>query len=144
MPAKLTELTLIFRRERVRFDGGDTCILECEEPSRNGEAGADPIIQPATGKVVGTRQELADFFHDRGVIVKANVPDGELVGGLSYRFYGHWVEHDKYGRQFAAKTFVRCQPHGKAGVILATTALSGGIILNDPQGNVVAMLPGPE
>lgn len=34
--------------------------------------------------------------------------------------------------------------NGKAGVILATTALSGGIILNDPQGNVVAMLPGPE
>ena len=129
MPAKLTELTLIFRRERIRFDGGDTCIMECEEPSRNGEAGADPIIQPATGKVVGTRQELADFFHDRGVIVKANVPDGELVGGLSYRFYGHWVEHDKYGRQFAAKTFVRCQPHGKAGVIryLITTCAGHGV-----------------
>jgi len=129
MPVKLTELTLIFRRERVRFDGGDCCILECEEPTRNGESGADPIIQPHTGKVVGTRQELADLLHDRDVIVKADVPDGELVGGLSYRFYGRWVEHDKYGKQFAAKTFVRCQPHGKAGVIryLTTTCAGHGV-----------------
>jgi len=114
MPVKLTELTLIFRRERVRFDGGDCCILECEEPAGNGEpaAGIDGLLAASSG-----------------VIVKTDVPDGELVGGLSYRFYGHWVEHDKYGKQFAAKTFVRCQPHGKAGVIryLTTTCAGHGV-----------------
>lgn len=31
--------------------------------------------------------------------------------------------------------------NGKAGVILGTTPLSGGVMLNDPQGNIVATLP---
>jgi len=124
MPAKLSELTLIFRRERVRFDGGDTCILECEEPAADG----DDKQRHRFPDSVGGFNQLLDFAAN-GVIVKADVPDGELVGGLSYRFYGHWVEHDKYGRQFAAKTFVRCQPHGKQGVIryLTTTCAGHGV-----------------
>jgi exodeoxyribonuclease V alpha subunit len=103
MPVKLTELTLIYRREWIRWD--QTAILECEEP-------ADLLDGPAGG-----------------VIVKTDCPPDELVSGLSYRFYGHWVEHERHGRQFQAKTYVRCQPHGKAGVVryLVTTCKGFGV-----------------
>ena len=110
MPAKTIELELIYRRERVRFDGSDVAILECEEV--NGQAVADSIIsvKPA-------------------VTVKAECPPDELVQGLSYRFYGSWTTHDKYGKQFAARTYIRCQPHGKGGVIryLQTTCAGCGL-----------------
>lgn len=43
-------------------------------------------------------------------------PD-ELEPHLSYRFYGRWVEHPRHGRQFHFQTFVRCQPHSRAGVV---------------------------
>ena len=107
MAIKLSEPTRIFRRERIRFDGGDTCILECEEPAANGEQKKFP------DSVGGLNQLIALA----------------TSGGLSYRFYGHWVEHERYGKQFTAKTFVRCQPHGKAGVIryLTTTCAGHGV-----------------
>ena len=112
MPAKLTELTLIFRRERIRFSGGDTCILECDDPGVK-----DDHFDGLNGLLSGA---------DKGVIVKAECPEGELVVGLSYRFYGRWVEHERYGRQFQAKTYVRVQPHGKAGVIRYLTSTCAG------------------
>ena len=122
MPAKLAELILIFRRERIRFPGGDCCILECEEPEGQRTLANDDTIFTKPG---------LDVFLDgqSGVIVKANCPEDELVSGLSYRFYGHWVEHDRHGRQFVAKTYVRVQPHGKAGVIryLTTTCAGHGV-----------------
>jgi len=51
------------------------------------------------------------------LVVKAVAEDGELVTGLTYRFYGRYRKHPKYGPQFHAQTFVRSQPHGMAGVI---------------------------
>lgn len=112
MPAKLQELTLVYRRERIRWDA--VAILDCEEPdSPSGES------QPA----------LDIFAPANAVTVKCECPPDELVGGLSYRFYGTWTNHDKYGKQFQARTYVRCQPHGKAGVIryLQTTCAGHGI-----------------
>lgn len=112
MPAKLTELTLIYRRERIRWD--ETAILECEQP-------ADMAM------IVGFSEPLA--VGELAVIVKTDCPPDELVGRLSYRFYGSWQNHDRHGRQFGAKTYVRCQPHGKAGVLryLVTTCRQCGV-----------------
>jgi len=84
---KLLELTAIFRHERHRWDS--TVILDCETPDK----GQGPLV------------------------VKATAEEGELIVGLTYRFYGRWQKHPKYGPQFHAKTFVRSQPHGQAGVI---------------------------
>lgn len=121
MPAKLQELTLIYRRERIRWD--QTAILECEEPATESKPAARQFGWACGG------------FHDDpfaptpGVIVKAECPPDELVQGLSYRFYGTWQNHERHGRQFQAKTYVRCQPHGKAGVIryLVTTCAGCGV-----------------
>lgn len=94
----MEELTLIFRRERIRFDNADgsdgMAICECERP--------------------GTQRELMD---DTAVVVKTECAEGELKIGLSYRFYGHWTTHARHGRQFVAKTFVRAKPHGEAGTL---------------------------
>lgn len=114
MPAKLTELTLVYRRERIRWDM--TAILDCEQPEK-------PMVM---GQCDPCTVDL-DAVH--AVTVKAECPPDELVTGLSYRFYGHWTEHARHGKQFVAKTYVRCQPHGKAGIIryLVTTCKGHGV-----------------
>lgn len=43
--------------------------------------------------------------------------EDELVQRLSYRFYGEFEEHDKWGLQFRARTFMKAQPHGRAGTV---------------------------
>lgn len=94
----MEELTLIYRRERIRFDNADgsdgMAICECERP--------------------GTQR---DTFDDNSVIVKTECAEDELKTGLSYRFYGHWTTHARHGKQFVAKTFVRAKPHGEAGTL---------------------------
>ena len=138
MPVKLTELTLIYRRERIRFAGGDTCILECQEPEnpqddlpKTAPSILDADSSSRRGELfLSSVNHLADLMNSpSGVIVKTDCPENELVSGLSYRFYGHWVEHDRHGRQFQAKTYVRVQPHGKAGVLryLTTTCAGHGV-----------------
>ena len=121
MAAKLTELTLVYLREKIRWD--DVAIIECDEP-RDSLDSSDRAASPTAGGLSGLLKQKA------GVIVKAeSCPEGELVQGLSYRFYGRWIEHDKHGRQFVAKTYVRVQPHGRAGVIryLTTTCAGHGV-----------------
>jgi len=101
MPRMLEEVTLSFVHERIRFDNGDgpgTAILVCRPD------------EPDTGPL-GIALGLAD------TIVKVDCGPSDFVRGLDYRFYGHWTEHPKYGRQFLAKTFVGTQPHGRVGVI---------------------------
>lgn len=49
--------------------------------------------------------------------VKTKAEIDELVPGLNYRWYGHWVEHYKYGRQFQASTFIQVLPHDENGTI---------------------------
>lgn len=94
MGMKLHEETLTFERERIRFDNSNVAILNCRRA--NGSSLLDSL---------------------NGVSVKAECEPDELVPGLDYRFYGHWTRHSKYGDQFIAKTFVRTQPHGRAGTI---------------------------
>ena len=117
MPVKLTELVLVYRREKIRWD--QTAILECEEVvGETPEAGLE-VLDPSEATLAGPR----------GVIVKTDCPPDELVPGLSYRFYGSWSNHERHGRQFLAKTYVRVQPHGRAGVIryLTTTCAGNGV-----------------
>jgi len=123
MPAKLTELELIYRRERIRWD--ETAILECDPVDRNGDGNSQP--KPVDFVVHGRSAMVFDAFS--GVTVKANCEPDELTQGLSYRFYGRWETHERHGRQFIARTFVRTQPHGRAGVIryLVTTCAGHGV-----------------
>ena len=120
MGSKLQELTLVYRRERIRWDA--VAILECEEvtESRPLAIAADPTDS----------RQLQDLLAGpAGVIVKTECQPEELTSGLSYRFYGTWQNHERHGKQFQAKTFVRCQPHGQAGVIryLVTTCRGCGV-----------------
>lgn len=155
MPKRLEEITLIFKRERIRFSGSDVAILECrpevgEGPEQkakdfgddcdvDGNAGNTGLNAGNAGLSEATIDDIlagASFLSGAGwldkssvkvkangssdadeVIVKTECRPGDLVQGLSYRFYGTWHDHAKYGRQFIAKTFVRVQPHGRAGTI---------------------------
>ena len=91
MPAQLEEITAVYLRQNHRWD--DTVLADCRLANGDGD-----------GKATGFDLKVDD-------------PQNELVARLTYRFYGRWYNHPKYGRQFHAKTFVRTQPHGQAGVI---------------------------
>jgi len=90
----MLELTAIFEFERFRFVNAD----------------GDTII--ADARII-----------DGGrITIKGMAAVGELQQHLSYRFYGQWTEYEnkrtgKTEKQFAFKTFVQSQPHGRAGVI---------------------------
>lgn len=89
MAIKLVELEAVYLRECVRR--GDWCVIACRMQSADGD---------------GTTEQMT-----------VTADEDELTPMLSYRFYGHWTEHEKYGRQFVCKTFVRCEPFGRSGVI---------------------------
>lgn len=93
----MIEITAIFEVERLRFENadGDTII------------GTARIVNGSIGEPVA---------------IKGKAERGELQQHLSYRFYGHWSEYTnnrtgKTESQFAFKTFVQSQPHGRAGII---------------------------
>jgi exodeoxyribonuclease V alpha subunit len=93
----MIEITAIFDRERLRFENADGDTIIGDARIVNGEVG------PA-------------------VTIKGKAESGDLQQHLAYRFYGHWTEYHnkrtgKLEKQFAFKTFVASQPHGRAGVI---------------------------
>lgn len=49
--------------------------------------------------------------------IKGKAREGELETGLTYRFYGYWIEHPRYGKQFAFHSFILAQPSGKRGTV---------------------------
>lgn len=92
----MEEITATYRHEVHRWD--DTIIAECVLPSVNGEP-----PQHFSAKI-------------------PDCPIGTLAPHLAYRLYGHWTTYankrtSKTEKQFAAKTFVQCQPHGQSGVV---------------------------
>jgi len=97
MTRKLVEIIAAFRWEKIRFDKDvqedeeSTALLECD-------------LQQ-------------DGLFDQNVIVKVMCMPDDFAVGLNYRFYGSWHTHEKYGKQFHAKTFVIAQPHGEAGIV---------------------------
>lgn len=100
--SRLEEITLTFDREAVRFNGSGVAILECRQQSQEGDGASDSANTSLVSMPVK---------------VKATCEPEDLSPGLDYRFYGHWTNHEKYGRQFVSKTFVRTQPHGRIGII---------------------------
>lgn len=133
MAAKLQEITAVYRREKIRFDGSNTAILECKEPEA-----AEPqrqLVAVAAGETESPAAagSYADRFNDllaagpAGIIVKLECEPDELTSGLTYRFYGRWTTHERHGRQFhATGGFFRSQPHGQAGTIRYLTATCAG------------------
>jgi exodeoxyribonuclease V alpha subunit len=151
MPIKLQELVLIYRREKIRWD--NVAILECEEIENENRQNSS-VVHPHNAEdetgcnhdqtsqgtqtvatcgrgTLGVYTGRSKIIHEpsRDVIVKCECPPDELVCGLSYRFYGSWNNHERHGKQFLAKTYVRVQPHGRAGVIryLTTTCAGNGV-----------------
>jgi exodeoxyribonuclease V alpha subunit len=66
------------------------------------------------------------FLEDETVVC-GPAPAGELLYDLSYRFYGRWVEHVKYGRQFQFTHFTKTEPHSRHGVIAYLTKYAPNI-----------------
>lgn len=85
------ELIGTFRSEDYVFDNGG------------------PDRRTIIGKV-----QLADR---KTVTVRGYAADGVLVSGLSFRFYGHWTNHHKYGKQFAFSSCVQDEPADEETVI---------------------------
>lgn len=52
-----------------------------------------------------------------GRMVKGKARDGQLETGLSYRFYGAWTKHPKYGSQFVFHSVALAMPNGRKGTI---------------------------
>tara|TARA_Y100000310_G_scaffold117187_1_gene115939 strand:- start:1907 stop:4174 length:2268 start_codon:yes stop_codon:yes gene_type:complete len=52
------------------------------------------------------------------VSVKGLIPaDEQMEKGLSYRFFGKWMTHHKYGRQFVFESVVLASPVGEIGTV---------------------------
>lgn len=107
MARKTEELTAIFIRERNRWD--DTTINICV---RNEDAERYAKLEKSVA-----RFEVSNEFEDIQQTVKCESEIGELEPGITYRFYGSWVKHWKYGVQFHAKTFTKITPHDKTGIV---------------------------
>jgi len=92
MPAKPEEIIGVFEWEIKRFSNGDrpdTIIGVLEK-------------DPATGQQIKIKGPAAVDTLDRD---------------LSYRFYGRWVIHHKYGKQFVFSSFTLSSPYGERGTV---------------------------
>ncbi len=108
MAAPLEEITAIYVAERFRFSNadGDVVIAEC---------------RPVNGSVASLPLE-ADQFGTGSISVKGKADLDELQPHQTYRFYGRWSEYTNkrtnlVEKQFAFQTFIRAEPHGRAGVV---------------------------
>lgn len=61
---------------------------------------------------------IIHVWHDGGqVTVKLDCDAGELEPRAEYRFFGRWVDHARFGRQFHAASFVKPVPATRHGVL---------------------------
>jgi len=116
--------------------------MRVEGPEERGQLGVCEAGKPRAGMRAAPFGGAVSAVHDDGhsrITMISTEDNGELLA----------VSQDmKPGVKISANGpdggFITVNhQNGTAGVILGTTAQSGGIILNDPQGNVVATLPGP-
>lgn len=93
MSINAEEITGVFNWEIARFsnndDAPDTIIGRLEK-------------DPTTGKQT---------------TIKGPAEEGALDYDLSYRFYGRWVNHHKYGKQFVFSSFTLSSPYGERGTV---------------------------
>lgn len=52
-----------------------------------------------------------------GVTVKVGDEFNRIEAGMEYRFFGRWLTHDRYGKQFHANSFVIATPASEQGVV---------------------------
>ena len=57
--------------------------------------------------------------------IKGSIFPGQLVRGLTYRFYGFTKTHDKYGDQFCFESFVIETPSGQDAIVAYLTQCKG-------------------
>lgn len=62
-----------------------------------------------------SRMVIGDLCDGR--VVKGRAAEGALETGLTYRFYGQWTRHPKYGQQFAFSSFTQALPAGQRGTV---------------------------
>lgn len=109
MARKTEEVEAIFIRERQRW--GETTITTCVK----NEDAAEYAKRESSGRFTSfDRVERDDEFEQT---IKLDCDEGELEPGITYRFFGSWVKHWRYGDQFHCKTFTKITPHDKTGVI---------------------------
>lgn len=84
-------------------------------PNANSELRARVVEEfQRWGDVALFRCEAAD---GKPFTVKLKCDEDELVPGLTFAFYGRFVTHFRYGRQFAAQSCCKILPHDERGVV---------------------------
>lgn len=66
------------------------------------------------------RNEDMDFwvgFTEGGQTITGTVTDGIPEQGRTYRFFGHWKNSPKYGKQFKSAVFTEHEPHNREAVL---------------------------
>lgn len=58
---------------------------------------------------------IADL--QNGTTIKGKAPEGDLIPGVPYKFFGKWETHARYGKQFAFKQYLKADPHTRYGVV---------------------------
>lgn len=130
MPANLLEITGIFQGVHVRFDEtivGTVKLVEATATAAAEQPQAEQSLLTANGESLPICHEAAiapaSENHTSGIVtIKGPAADGDLDYLGSYRFYGRWTTYHNRRkaateRQFAFTTFIRSQPHGRAGII---------------------------
>lgn len=83
----------------------------------------DDSTEAIIGRVI-TAETAGEFIQDEKTI-KGSIYPGQLVRGLTYRFYGLTKSHDKYGEQFVFDSFVVEQPAGEEAIVAYLTQCRG-------------------
>ena len=81
-----------------------------------------PPLTDITGVYASTRWRAKDSDYQIGYLeadtcVCGSVPEGELITGCPYQFFGSWVEHVTHGKQFRFSQVLKKEPHSQHGVI---------------------------
>ena len=118
MTRKLEEITIVYISEKVRRDQWTVSVVRLAErkhlPAGDELFTDEPEPNSFSSELPGG---AVNGIPHRFSIVGDSEPD-EFKSGLSYRLYGHWDRSNKkFGPQFKYKTFTRCQPHGRQGII---------------------------
>lgn len=99
------------------------------------------MVAPGTGTPDFSQREVTGTVHTmrtfefgwtlvtltNGTVVHGEFEDGELEYSLTYRFFGAWQHHGKYGPQFAVDSFVLAQAQTEAGTIAYLTRGGAGL-----------------
>ena len=78
--------------------------------------------------VVGEIKKTTDSSQQnqrRRTTVVGNALSGELRPGLQYRFFGRFVQHERFGLQFKFSSFVVESPRDRIGTILYLASWRG-------------------